>query len=332
MFTKKKLLFLLKAAIAVGAIYFLFRGGWLSTSTFAHFCQMGNIPTILISCLLLTGAILLSVLRLILLLKTIQYPLRFLEGLKLNMIGLFFNTILPGMLGGDFVKGYYLFKSEEAMKGKSIGILFMDRICGLLAIFFIGATAIAYLLTRQSRFLMPYRQETQVLLAGILCCFALFGLIFILGRNAGIRLKIKQKAAAIFHWNILQNLISGFGALLQNGRIFACCLVISLAMQLLSLSGLLVLSRIIGGVMPDLIALTAVSSLVIVIGIIPVTPGNLGWTELLAAFAWSAVGSDAGAEIFLYWRVVAVFCALPGGIFYLAYDANRKVGMERIGA
>lgn len=332
MSTKKKLLFLLKAAIAVGAIYFLFRGGWLSTDTFVHFCQLGNIPTILISCLLLTGAVLLSVLRLILLLKTIQYPLRFLEGLKLNMIGLFFNTVLPGVLGGDLVKGYYLFKSEEAMKGKSIGILLMDRICGLLAIFFIGAFAMGYLMIQQSRFLMPYRQETQVLLAGILCCFVLFGMIFILGRNPGIRLQIKQRAATMFRGNILQNLISGFGALLQNGRIFAYCLVISLAMQLLSLSGLLMLGRIIDGIMPDLIALTAVSSVVIVISVIPVTPGNLGWTELLAAFAWSAVGSDAGAEIFLYWRIVTVLCALPGGIFYLAYDAERKLGMERMGA
>jgi glycosyltransferase 2 family protein len=332
MSTKKKLFFLLKAAIAFGAIYSLFRGGWLSTETFVHLCRWENIPVIATSCLFLACAQLLSVFRLILLLRTIHFPLRFFEGLKLNMIGLFFNTVLPGVLGGDLVKGYYLFKSEEAMKGKSIGILLMDRICGLLAIFFIGASAMFYLMIRQSRFLIPYRQETEVLLAGILFCFAVFGMLFILGRNAGIRSKIKQGATAILHGNILQNLISGFGALLQNGRIFACCLFISLTMQLLSLSGLLLLGRIVDGVLPDLIALTAVSSVVIVISVIPVTPGNLGWTELLAAFAWSAVGSDAGAEIFLYWRIVTVLCALPGGIFYLAHDTERKLGMERMGA
>jgi glycosyltransferase 2 family protein len=332
MSTKKKLLFLLKAAIAVGAIYFLFRGGWVSTATFVHLCRWENIPFIGISCLFFACAQLLSVFRLILLLRTIHFPLRYFEGLKLNMIGLFFNTVLPGVLGGDLVKGYYLFKSEEAMKGKSIGILLMDRICGLLAIFFIGASAMVYLMIRQSQLLMPYRQETQILLVGILFFFALFGTIFILGRNAGIRLKIKQRATTLFRGNILQNLISGFGALSQNGRIFACCFFISLAMQLLSLSGLLVLGRIIDGVMPDLVALTAVSSVVIVISVIPVTPGNLGWTELLAAFAWSAVGSDAGAQIFLYWRVVTVCCALPGGIFHLAYNAERTLDVERMRA
>lgn len=302
----------------------------MSTGTFVHFCQWENFPVILISCIFLVCAQLLSVFRLILLLRTIHFPLRFIEGLKLNLIGMFFNTVLPGVLGGDLVRGYYLFKSEEAMKGKSLGILLMDRICGLLAIFFIGAAAMVYLLIRQSRFLMPYRQETQVLLAGILFCFALFGIIFILGRNPGMRLKIEQWTSFAFRGKIIHNLVAGFGALLQNERAFVYCILISLAMQVLAFSGLLFLGRLVDGVMPDIIALTAVSSVVIIISVIPITPGNLGWTELMAAFAWSAVGSDAGAEIFLYWRIVTVLCVLPGGIFYLAFNAERKLGVERL--
>src|SRR6185369_10799694 len=30
--------------------------------------------------------------------------------LKLHMIGIFFNSLIPGGTGGDLVKGYYLFK------------------------------------------------------------------------------------------------------------------------------------------------------------------------------------------------------------------------------
>lgn len=306
------------------AIYFLFRSGWVSTDTFVHFSQWENIPIILASCLFLVCAQLLSVFRLILLLRTIHFPLRFFEGLKLNMIGFFFNTVLPGVLGGDFVKGYYLFRSEEAMKGKSLGVLLMDRICGLLAIFLLGASSMVYLFIQQNRFLIPYRQETQVLLAGILFCFAFFGIIVILGRTASIRLKIREKISYIFRGNISYNLFSGLGALVLNVRIFVYCFLISLAMQVLSLSGLIILSRIIMGVMPDIIALTAASSVVIVISVIPVTPGNLGWTELVAALAWSAVGSDAGAEIFLYWRIVTVSCSLPGSLLYLSYGEERS--------
>lgn len=323
--TPKQFLFPLKAAIAFAAIYVLFRCGWVSMDTFVHLCQSVNIPVIGISCLLLVCAQLLSVIRLILLLKTIQLPLSFFEALKLNMIGWFFNTVLPGALGGDFVKGYYLFKSEEATKGKSISILLADRVCGFLAILLIGSAAISYLLLRQSQTLLAYRQEALVLLAGILLLFLLLGLVCVLSRRSCMRLDIENKTADYFFSTILHNFVSGFAALLKHGRIFTYCLAISLAIQLLSLSGLLVLVHIGGGDRPDYMALAAVSSAVIIFSAIPITPGNIGWTELLAAIGWSAVGSKSGGEIFLYWRIISGLCALPGGIVYLLYSTENKV-------
>jgi uncharacterized membrane protein YbhN (UPF0104 family) len=77
--------------------------------------------------------------------------------------------------------------------------------------------------------------------------------------------------------------------------------------------------------MPGFITLLAVSSIVMLFGIIPVTPGNIGWIELIAAFGWSAVGSDAGAEIFLYWRVVTVCCSLPGLYLFMAQRREQKL-------
>jgi len=73
-----------------------------------------------------------------------------------------------------------------------------------------------------------------------------------------------------------------------------------------------------------MIALVAVSSIVMLLGVIPVTPGNIGWTELLATFGWSTIGSQGGAEIFLSWRITTVICSLLGGFFYLFPVLNRK--------
>jgi uncharacterized membrane protein YbhN (UPF0104 family) len=83
------------------------------------------------------------------------------------------------------------------------------------------------------------------------------------------------------------------------------------------LAGLLVLIRLVPGKLPDIVALTAVSSIVMLFGIIPVTPGNIGWTELVASVGWSVVGSTAGGIIFFYWRIVNILFSLPGGLFYL---------------
>jgi glycosyltransferase 2 family protein len=327
---KKIFLFFLKGTIAVLALAYLFRYGRLSASTFSNFFSWENVPLILVSCAFLIGAQLLSVFRLILLLRTIHFPLRYPEGLKLNMIGFFFNTVLPGALGGDLVKGYYLYTIEQVMKGRSLGILLMDRICGFLAILLIGAFSILYLVQQQSSHLTSHANETEIVLASIVGSLALFGLIFILGRNASVRSKLEQ--IDILRSKPLQNLIVGFGALLQSERTFFNCILISIAMQVLSLSGLLALSRFGGAATPDLVALIAVSTIVIVISVIPITPGNIGWTELMAAYGWSAVGSGAGAEVFLYWRIVTVLCALPGGICYLIYGTGEKLNRNSISA
>lgn len=58
------------------------------------------------------------------------------------LIGSFFNTFLPGMVGGDAVKTYYLYK--EINKGSlSFASVFMDRYLGFIAIMTIGVVAFA---------------------------------------------------------------------------------------------------------------------------------------------------------------------------------------------
>jgi len=56
---------------------------------------------------------------------------------SLHMIGNFFNTILPGTLGGDAVKGYYLYRDANKA-GVSFGSVFLDRYLGLFARLFLG--------------------------------------------------------------------------------------------------------------------------------------------------------------------------------------------------
>ena len=50
---------------------------------------------------------------------------------SLYMIGSFFNTFLPGLIGGDAVKGFYLYK--ETGKGSlTLASIFMDRYIGFV--------------------------------------------------------------------------------------------------------------------------------------------------------------------------------------------------------
>jgi glycosyltransferase 2 family protein len=54
---------------------------------------------------------------------------------SLGMIGVFFNSLIPGGTGGDLIKGYYLYR-EHADKDKALALtsIAMDRLVGLYAL------------------------------------------------------------------------------------------------------------------------------------------------------------------------------------------------------
>jgi uncharacterized membrane protein YbhN (UPF0104 family) len=59
---------------------------------------------------------------------------------SLYFIGAFFNTFLPGLVGGDAVKAYYLYRDRCEM-GLSLASLFIDRYLGLTALALLGIIA-----------------------------------------------------------------------------------------------------------------------------------------------------------------------------------------------
>ena len=59
--------------------------------------------------------------------------LSFIEALRLTFIGLFFNFAMPGGVGGDVVKAYYLVQIRPQAKVAAITSVLMDRILGLYA-------------------------------------------------------------------------------------------------------------------------------------------------------------------------------------------------------
>lgn len=55
------------------------------------------------------------------------------------MVGLFFNVFLPGLIGGDVMRLYYVFKQTRGKKTRATLSVAMDRLFGLLSIVFLAA-------------------------------------------------------------------------------------------------------------------------------------------------------------------------------------------------
>ncbi len=64
--------------------------------------------------------------------------------------------------------------------------------------------------------------------------------------------------------------------------------------------------------------------LIFVTGIIPVSPGNLGWTESLGSLLWSSQGLGWGGKLWLSYRLVTVLVSLTGLIFFLGLRRERS--------
>ena len=258
-----------------------------------------------------------SAIRLVFFLKSAGIRVKFPDGYNLTMVGVFFNMVIPGTIGGDVIKGFSLVKTEEEGKGRGAGIIIMDRFVGLLAVIFLAGISAVFLLQKQGAIYGNHRKELNILFTAIGLLVSLFLSLLLFSGNQSARNKLKKFFSVLFRQNIFYQMAAGMGNIGRDYGIIFIGFLISLLIQMSSLAGILVLTGLIPQHLPDAIILAAVSSIVLFCGIVPVTPGNLGWTEFVATFGWSAVGSGAGAAVFFYWRIVTILCSLPWGVLYI---------------
>src|SRR5262249_48415323 len=81
---------------------------------------------------------LLTFVRWYFLVRAVGLPFRVADALRLGMIGFYFNTFLPGSVGGDILKAAFLAR-EQSRRTVAVATVIMDRILGLWALFWFVA-------------------------------------------------------------------------------------------------------------------------------------------------------------------------------------------------
>src|SRR3990167_7321529 len=210
-------------------------------------------------------------------------------------LGVAFNTILPGNLGGDVLRIYQLIKKFPQKKSGIILSTFLDRFSGLMGIFFISC--LAALLHWQA----ITQSDTLAYLLITCLCACLIGIVFIF-------ITLLSSIAAIH--------------LYKNKKLIILeCFVTSLVTQLALLAIILLLNNMMG--LPSFSVFDYMLALAVaqIANLVPLTPGGIGIGE--AAFANVLLllnpGTNAAyATVFLAFRLISIFAYLPGlfiGIF-----------------
>ena len=86
-----------------------------------------------IAFLIFTAAMVLTLLRWYVLVRALDLPFRMRDALRLGMVGFFFNTFMPGSVGGDIIKAAAL-AVGQSRRTVAVATVIMDRVIALWAL------------------------------------------------------------------------------------------------------------------------------------------------------------------------------------------------------
>lgn len=134
---------ILKIVVTVGALYWVFSK--VSLKDLKEAVINSNPIYLFLALLAYSISIFISSSRLLTFLRAIGLDVSEKYNLKLYQLGLFYNLILPGGVGGDGYKIFFLRKRFSIKGRKLFTALFLDRLSGLWALCLIIAALITYM-------------------------------------------------------------------------------------------------------------------------------------------------------------------------------------------
>ena len=130
---KRQFYMLLRLALGLGLLAYLSASDVMDWGRLAGLGRAWPLALAALGCLAL-AAIVLGAWRLCLLMRPHRLHLSFAASVRLTLIGLFFNTCLPGATGGDVVKIFYAMQGNRGRRLEIGTVMMLDRVAGLLGI------------------------------------------------------------------------------------------------------------------------------------------------------------------------------------------------------
>jgi len=219
---------------------------------------------------------------------------------SLYFIGSFFNHLLPGIIGGDAVKAYYLYK-DTGKGAPAIASVFMDRYIGFTALMCVGLTAFPFGLRYFRGSYIEWILPLMVFLF-ILGSFVIFGL------KVGRRIRL------------LSGFYDYFSLYKGKKTVILKTFFLSLIVQVVIIFAVYVLSL---GLKVDvpLLPLFIFVPIIATISSVPISISGLGVREASFVLLFGSLGikpAQATAVSFAWFLSVATG-SLPGLIEYLRY-------------
>ncbi|MFP4140172.1 MAG: lysylphosphatidylglycerol synthase transmembrane domain-containing protein [Planctomycetota bacterium] len=288
------------------------RQGFLSTLATARWDLVALSAAAFLTSLLITG------LRWWYLLRVQEIRISLWEGTRLTFLGLFFNAVIPGTVGGDLVKAYYAAR-HTSKKAAVLVTGFVDRILGLAELTCMGAVMIS------ASWLVGVGEFASLRLAAMITAGVAVGLVvalvFLLSPRVRRILhlqKIYRRLPIAHHIEAAGSAARVFGNRLTS---LLKAIGITFASHCLFISAIALLGAAVGVPAPWY-AYFLYIPVIYIVGAVPVTPGGVGIIEsfYLLFFSGYFAGVDSGhgeAKLFalaMLARFIPFLWGLPGAL------------------
>jgi len=247
-----------------------------------------------------------------LLLETQKIRLPYRQAFGLTMIGLLFNVLIPGAVGGDLIKGYYITRAMEGRKSSAATSILMDRVLGLLGLLGLAAFAMSPKFSELAKNPATYKLGMGVI-GGLVVGL---GLLFLVGLT-GSRLS---------EWTLLpravRNVLRSLPNYHKNAAVIPVAIAVSAFSHLLACIAYYIALRSMGGANVAMGSFFLLVPLGLVVTAIPISPAGIGVGQM-AFFALfhivSASHAVAAADAFTVFQLAVILISLGGLCWYLPY-------------
>jgi len=262
-----------------------------------------------------------------LLLRSQQIFINFWAVVRLYLLGWFYNNFMPGSMGGDLLRAWYVTK-HTPKKFEAVLSVFVDRVIGLfstlsIAVFF-------YLLFLRGRGpvitsagrggLLESVAEHKGILAWFFAAIVVIFCILLIHEKSrsivakvwlyirayAVKLVVKFKDATVIYS--------------RNTGIILVAFSLTVFLQLLTITGFWLLGRNLG-IEAGVVYYYVFFTLTWVLGAIPVSIGGVVVVEVLLAslfIRFAGVTEESASALALCQRAVWMLASLPGAVIHLA--------------
>jgi len=305
----KRTINILKFLVAGGLILFLVLSGKLDLGRLATLLRQPGQVAIILMCV--GGVSLCGVFRWWMLLKGQGFKTRLMDVFKLTFIGAFFNSFMPGAVGGDLIKAYYV--GRENPEGvEAMTTIFLDRLTGLFGLMVLGLAAIA--LNMEFLNADPALGRLAWVLGLGLSVGAILGAgLFLFPLPSGLSFKIWRINAG----QILVRVSCAIRTYKSHRMVLIGAICLSLLAHVFMTIALCLTARALGIQAITLRQYFFLIPIGLAVNAIPLAPGGLGIGEIGFGWLFSLAGADGGANVALAFHVYMILWSTPGAVFYL---------------